>query len=138
MRITVDDPYYRKRSRSCFVRRDPPFPLSDEEGTGKALAAPGVGLFGERSSGMIKPMEVHLAAETEKKLKELSALSGRATDELVEDAMAGYFAEVQQIRETLHGRYDDLKSGKVKPIPGEKVEAHFREKSAAARSKSGS
>jgi predicted DNA-binding protein len=29
---------------------------------------------------MVKPMEVHLAAETEKKLKELSALSGRTTD----------------------------------------------------------
>jgi hypothetical protein len=52
---------------------------------------------------MIKPMEVHLTAETEKKLKHLSALSGRATDELVEDAMAGYFAEVQEIRETLQG-----------------------------------
>jgi hypothetical protein len=33
---------------------------------------------------------LHLAAETEKKLKELSALSGRATDEIVEDAMAGF------------------------------------------------
>jgi hypothetical protein len=84
---------------------------------------------------MVKPTEVHLAAETEKKL---SALSGRATDELVEDAMAGYFAEVQQIRETLHRRYDDLKGGNVKPIPGADVEAHFREKSAVARSKSGS
>lgn len=83
-------------------------------------------------------MEVHLKAETEKKLKDLSALSGRATDELVEDAMAGYFAEVQQIRETLNSRYDDLRSGKVKSIPSDEVEAYFREKSAAARSKSGS
>ena len=83
-------------------------------------------------------MEVHLKAATEKKLKDLSALSGRATDELVEDAMAGYFAEVQQIRETLDSRYDDLKSGKVKSIPSDEVEAYFREKSAAARSKSGS
>jgi predicted DNA-binding protein len=87
---------------------------------------------------MIKSMEVHLTAETEKKLKDLSALSGRATDELVEDAMAGYFAEVQQISETLNGRYDDLKGGKVKPISGEEVEARFREKSADARSKPGS
>ena len=79
-------------------------------------------------------MEVRLTAETEKKLKDLSAISGRATDELVEDAIAGYFAEVQQIRQTLNGRYDDLKSGKVKPVPGDEVEAHFREKSAATRS----
>jgi len=33
----------------------------------------------------------------------------------------------------LNSRYDDLKSGKVKPIPGDEVEAYFREKSAAAR-----
>ena len=79
-------------------------------------------------------MEVRLTAETEKKLKDLSAISGRATDELVEDAIAGYFAEVQQIRETLNGRYDDLKSGEVRPIPGDEIESHFREKSAAARS----
>ena len=83
-------------------------------------------------------MEVRLTAETEKKLKDLSAQSGRATDDLVEDAMAGYFAEVLQIRETLNGRYDELKSGKVKPIPGDEVEGYFRKKSAAARSQPGS
>ena len=83
-------------------------------------------------------MEVHLTAETEKKLKDLSTLSGRATDELVEDAMAGYFAEVLQIREKLTDRYDDLKSGKVKAISGDEIEAHFREKSAACRPKPGS
>ncbi len=33
----------------------------------------------------------------------------------------------------LNSRYDDLKSGTVKPIPGEEVEAYFRDKSAAAR-----
>jgi hypothetical protein len=33
----------------------------------------------------------------------------------------------------LNNRYDDLKSGKVKAIPGDEVEAHFRDKSAAAR-----
>jgi hypothetical protein len=33
----------------------------------------------------------------------------------------------------LDSRYDDLKSGRVKPIPGDEVEAYFREKSATAR-----
>ncbi|MBZ5726057.1 MAG: hypothetical protein LAP87_13780 [Acidobacteriia bacterium] len=78
-------------------------------------------------------MEVHFAPETEKKLKDLAAQSGRGPDELVEDAMAGYFEEVAQTREMLNSRYDDLKSGRVKPIPGDEVEAYFREKSAAAR-----
>lgn len=64
-------------------------------------------------------MEVHFTPETEKKLRDLSAESGRATDDIVEDAMAGYFYSVLQVRETLDRRYDDLKSGRVKPIPGE-------------------
>jgi hypothetical protein len=54
-------------------------------------------------------MEVHFTPETEKKLKDIAT------------------------REMLDSRYDDLKSGKVKPIPGDEVEAYFREKSAAAR-----
>ena len=83
-------------------------------------------------------MEVHFTVETEKKLKELAAQSGRGTDDLVEDAMAAYLDEVRQMRETLDGRYDDLKGGKVKLIPGDEVEAYFRAKSAAARSQPGS
>ena len=84
-------------------------------------------------------MEVHFTPETERKLKDLAAQSGRGTDDLVEDAMAGYVDELLQAREMLNNRYDDLKSGRVKPIPGDEVEAYFREKSAAARrSQSGS
>jgi len=64
-------------------------------------------------------MEVHFTPETEKKLKDLSAQSGRGTDDLVEDAMAGYVDELLQTRDMLNSRYDDLKSGRVKPIDGE-------------------
>ena len=63
----------------------------------------------------LKAIEVHLSAETEKKLKDLSAQSGRGTDDLVEDAMAGYFDEVRQVREMLDGRYDDLGRGFTQP-----------------------
>ena len=59
--------------------------------------------------------------------------TGRTPDKLLEDAMAGYVPELVQTREILNSRYDDLKSGRVKPIPGDEVEAYFREKSAAAR-----
>ena len=85
-------------------------------------------------------MEVHFAPETEKKLKDLAAQSGHKTaDELVQDVIEGYFAELAQTRATLNSRYDDLKSSAVKPIPGDEVEAYFRDKSAAARrSQSGS
>ena len=85
-------------------------------------------------SRILKPMEVHFSPETEKKLKELAALSGRGTaDELVQDVVAGYFDELAQTREMLTDRYENLKSGRVKPISGEEIVAHFREKSAAAR-----
>jgi hypothetical protein len=84
-------------------------------------------------SRILKEMEVHFTAETEKKLSDLSAQSGRQTDDLVEDAMAGYVDELLRARDTLNRRYDDLKSGRVKPIPGDEVEAHFRERSAASR-----
>ncbi len=82
----------------------------------------------------LKGMEVHFTPETEKKLKDLAAEGGRGTaDELVQDVVEGYFDELAQTREMLNSRYDDLKSGRVKPIPGDEVEAYFREKSSAAR-----
>jgi len=78
-------------------------------------------------------MEVHFSPETEKKLRDLSAESGRDTDALVEDAMAGYVSELMHVRDTLNSRYDDLKSGRVKAISGDEVENHFEKKSAAIR-----
>jgi len=84
-------------------------------------------------SRTLKAMEVHLTPETEKKLKDLSTQSGRGTDDLVEDAMAGYFDEVVQAREMLDSRYDDLKSGRVKPIDGEEAFARLKAKTEAQR-----
>lgn len=83
----------------------------------------------------LKAMEVHFTPETEKKLKDLSAQSGRGTDDLVEDAMAGYFDEVLQAREMLNRRYDDLKSGRVKPIDGEEAFARLKAKTEAQRNR---
>ena len=51
--------------------------------------------------------------------------TGRPADELVKDAMARYFDELTKTRKTLDSRYDDIKSGKVKLIPGDEVEAYF-------------
>jgi len=36
----------------------------------------------------------------------------------LQDALAGYFEEVAQTRGMLNSRYDDLKTGRVKPIDG--------------------
>jgi hypothetical protein len=64
-------------------------------------------------------MEVHFAPETEKMLNDLAAQSGRGADEVLQDALAGYFEEVAQTRAMLDSRYDDLKSGRVEPIDGD-------------------
>ena len=63
-------------------------------------------------------MEVHFTPETAKKLNDLATTSGRAPEEIVEDALAGYWEEVASLRTTLDSRYDDLKRGRVKPIDG--------------------
>jgi hypothetical protein len=45
-------------------------------------------------------------------------LASRSED-LVEDAVIGYFDELAYSREMLDRRYDDLESGKAQPIDGE-------------------
>jgi len=79
-------------------------------------------------------MDVHITAKTSKKLKDLAATSGRAPEDIVEEALAGYLEEVAAVRETLDSRYDDLKSGRVKPIDGEEALRKLREKSERRRS----
>ena len=64
-------------------------------------------------------MEIRLKPETESRLNELASKSGRRTDELVEDAMSAYLTEVAEVRSVLDSRYDDIKSGRVKPVDGE-------------------
>jgi predicted transcriptional regulator len=64
-------------------------------------------------------VEVRLKPETESRLQELAAQTGRAPDELVEDAMVGYLQGLAHTGQMLDSRYDDIKSGRVKPIDGE-------------------
>jgi hypothetical protein len=64
-------------------------------------------------------MEVHFAPELQAKIDQLVADTGRAPEKLFEDAVVAYVAEFAWTREMLDGRYDDLRSGRVKPIDGE-------------------
>ena len=71
-------------------------------------------------------MEVHFPPELEAKLQEMVPETGRGTDDLLQDAFAGYFAEMAELREMLDTRYDEIKSGKVQSIDGEEVFAQLR------------
>ena len=79
-------------------------------------------------------MEIQLTPETEKRLHALAEQSGGGTvDELVQDVIEEYFGDLAKARQTLDSRYDDLESGRVKPVPGDEVIARLRARSAAFR-----
>jgi predicted transcriptional regulator len=73
-------------------------------------------------------MEVHLKPETASRLAELASRSGRATDDLMEDAMAGYLQELAETREMLDSRYNDIKSGRMSPVDGEAFFDNLRQR----------
>ena len=79
-------------------------------------------------------MQVRLKPDTESRLNELVAETGRSTADLIEDTMAGYLAEVVETRKVLDGRYDDVTSGRVQPIDGEQAFARLRRKRKERRS----
>jgi predicted transcriptional regulator len=74
-------------------------------------------------------MELNIRPETATKLQELAAKTGRPAEDLIEDAMAGYLQDLTEVRGMLDSRYDDLKSGRVEAMDGEKAFAQLRRKS---------
>lgn len=66
--------------------------------------------------------------ELQAKVEKWVADTGLPAEELLKDAMVGYFDEVKQIGQTLDDRYDEIKSGKVKMIPGDEAFARLRER----------
>jgi hypothetical protein len=74
-------------------------------------------------------MEIHFSPEVQAKLEQMVRESGRPGDQLVQDALVGYFDELAQTRATLDARYDDLESGTVEAIDGESFfeSLHLRE-----------
>ncbi|MGA3201421.1 MAG: hypothetical protein ABSF12_02880 [Bryobacteraceae bacterium] len=73
-------------------------------------------------------MEVRLAPELQAEFDRLVHETGCAPEKLIEDALAGYVQELAARREMLDSRYDDLKSGRVKPVPGEEFFESLRKR----------
>jgi predicted DNA-binding protein len=78
-------------------------------------------------------MEVRLEPELAAKVMQWSAETGQPVADLVEDAITGYFTEVEELRTTLDRRYDDLVSGNVKGVPGDEARGILEERIAARR-----
>jgi predicted transcriptional regulator len=81
-------------------------------------------------------MEVNFRPEIQSRLQELAQQTGRAPDELIEDAMAGYLKEISEARTMLDSRYDDLKSGRVTAVDGESAFAALQHESKQRRARS--
>ena len=78
-------------------------------------------------------MEVHLTPEMEAKLNEWASATGRDKDDLVQDAMAGYFLELAELRGMIDDRYDGLKSRRVQLIDGDEGFRRLQQMSAERR-----
>ena len=78
-------------------------------------------------------MELHVSRETARKLAELATASGRAPEDIVEDALAGYLQEAADARAMIERRYDDLKDGRVAAVDGEQAFAELKAKSQRRR-----
>lgn len=70
---------------------------------------------------------MHFTHDIQARLERLASESGRSKDEFVQDAMPGYLDEIERTREMLDGRYDKIKSGNVKLIPGDVAYARLME-----------
>ena len=78
-------------------------------------------------------MEVRLEPALAAKVEQWSAETGRPANELLEDAINGYFSEIEHLKEALARRYDEIASGKVKGLDGPEAVRLIKERAAARR-----
>jgi predicted DNA-binding protein len=78
-------------------------------------------------------MEVPFSPDEQARINQIASSAGRGAGEFVREVMTGYLDDLAEIREMLDTRYDDIKSGRVKPIDGEEAFARLRRKSEERR-----
>lgn len=78
-------------------------------------------------------MELHLESELAAKVEQWSAETGRPAGELVEEAIAGYFSELEEIRSMMDRRYAEIVSGAVQPMDGAEAYRLLKERGAEQR-----
>lgn len=81
-------------------------------------------------------MEVQFEPALQAKLDQIARESRRAAADLVQDAVAGYVDELAETRHMLDSRYDEIKSGKVKMIPGDEAFTRLMARTDAERKRS--
>ena len=78
-------------------------------------------------------MEIQFTPDVQAKLDQMARDVGRRSDELVQDAVMGFFDELAFTREMLEHRYRDLETGRVQPIDGEEAYRRLMAKTEESR-----
>jgi predicted transcriptional regulator len=71
-------------------------------------------------------MEVHLSPDAQAKLDEFTRQCGRSSDDTISNAVNAYLDRLNDARETLARRYDELESGSVQLIDGDEFFENLR------------
>ena len=64
-------------------------------------------------------MEIQLPPNDHARLADIARKTGRRESEIVRDVMGTYLDGMDEARELLDGRLDDIESGRVKPLTAE-------------------
>ena len=79
-------------------------------------------------------MEVQFTPEVQAELDQMARDVGRSSNELVQDAVMGFFDELAFARAMLERRYHDLETGRVQPMDGEEAYRRLMQKTEERRS----
>jgi len=71
------------------------------------------------------PWKCTSAPDVQAKLDRLTIDTGRPANDLLQDALVGYFHEMAELRRSLDSRYDDMKSGRAHPFRATKLSQGF-------------
>jgi hypothetical protein len=78
-------------------------------------------------------MELRLEPGLAAKVEQWAAQTGRPVGDLLEDAIAGYFDELGELRSMLDRRYGEIVSGKVEPMDSREAYRLLKERAAERR-----
>jgi predicted DNA-binding protein len=66
-------------------------------------------------------MDLQLPPKDHARLIELAAKTGREESEIVKEVIGSYLDGVDEVRELLNSRLEDIESGRVKPLTSEQL-----------------
>jgi predicted DNA-binding protein len=70
-------------------------------------------------------MEVQLPPKDHARLTDIAEKTGRPESEIVREVMRSYLDGMDDVREMLDGRLEDIESGRVKPVTAEQLQENL-------------